>query len=384
VISFNIAKSEANPVLLLIQTPSRPGTERGRGADAVEWQADRVEQASLEQAGLEQARGGDEQAFRELTDTYRRELLAHCYRMVGSLTDAEDMLQETLLAAWRGLARFEGRSSLRSWLYSIATNTCLNALRASARRVPTEPTPPFQPPEPTQRDGIRWLQPYPDTLLEGIVDTAPGPEARYSQTEAIELAFVAGLQRMPPRQAATILLRDVLGFGTEEVAAMLNTSQTAIKGTLQRGRAARKSRRDTAERQPPGSEEERELARRFADAYVAADIDGVLTLLTDEAWLSMPPAPHQYHGRNAIRSFLEASFFNRGERNVYLIPGRANNQPSFASYLSDQERPIARPAGLLVLSPESDHIQAITRFHIDDLFPRLGFPARLQQIVDDD
>jgi RNA polymerase sigma-70 factor (TIGR02960 family) len=384
VISFNIAKSEANPVLLLIQTPSRPGTERGRGADAVEWQADRVEQASLEQAGLEQARGGDEQAFRELTDPYRRELLAHCYRMVGSLTDAEDMLQETLLAAWRGLARFEGRSSLRSWLYSIATNTCLNALRASARRVPTEPTPPFQPPEPTQRDGIRWLQPYPDTLLEGIVDTAPGPEARYSQTEAIELAFVAGLQRMPPRQAATILLRDVLGFGTEEVAAMLNTSQTAIKGTLQRGRAALKSRRDTAERQPPGSEEERELARRFADAYVAADIDGVLTLLTDEAWLSMPPAPHQYHGRNAIRSFLEASFFNRGERNVYLIPGRANNQPSFASYLSDQERPIARPAGLLVLSPESDHIQAITRFHIDDLFPRLGFPARLQQIVDDD
>jgi RNA polymerase sigma-70 factor (TIGR02960 family) len=384
VISFNIAKSEANPVLLLIQTPSRPGTERGRGADAVEWQADRVEQASLEQAGLEQARGGDEQAFRELTDPYRRELLAHCYRMVGSLTDAEDMLQETLLAAWRGLARFEGRSSLRSWLYSIATNTCLNALRASARRVPTEPTPPFQPPEPTQRDGIRWLQPYPDTLLEGIVDTAPGPEARYSQTEAIELAFVAGLQRMPPRQAATILLRDVLGFGTEEVAAMLNTSQTAIKGTLQRGRAALKSRRDTAERQPPGSEEERELARRFADAYVAADIDGVLTLLTDEAWLSMPPASHQYHGRDAIRSFLAASFSNRGERSVYLIPGRANNQPSFASYLSDQGKPIARPAGLLVLSLESDHIQAITRFHLDDLFPRLGFPAQLQQIVDDD
>ncbi len=343
-----------------------------------------MEQTGLEQAGLEQARAGDEQAFRELIDPYRRELLAHCYRMLGSLTDAEDMLQETLLAAWRGLARFEGRSSLRSWLYSIATNTCLNALRASARRVPTEPSPPFQPPEPTQRDGIRWLQPYPDTLLEGIVDTAPGPEARYSQTEAIELAFVAGLQRMPPRQAAAILLRDVLGFGTEEVAAMLNTSQTAIKGTLQRGRAALKSRRDTAERQPPGSEEERELARRFADAYVAADIDGVLTLLTDDAWLSMPPAPHQYHGRDAIRSFLEASFFNRGERNVYLIPGRANNQPSIASYLSDQEKPIARPAGLLVLSLESDHIQAITRFHIDDLFPRLGFPAQLQQIVDDD
>ena len=192
----------------------------------------------MEQAALERAHAGDEQAFRNLTDPYRRELLAHCYRLLGSLTEAEDMLQETLLAAWRGLAGFEGRSSLRSWLFRIATNICLNAVRASARRIPIEPTPPFQPPEPTQRDEIRWLQPYPDTLLEGIADTAPGPEARYSQSEAIELAFVAGLQRMPPRQAAAVLLRDVLGFGTEEVAAMLKTSPTAIKGTLQRGRAA--------------------------------------------------------------------------------------------------------------------------------------------------
>jgi RNA polymerase sigma-70 factor (TIGR02960 family) len=331
---------------------------------------------SVEQATLERARAGDEQAFRDLTDPHQRELLAHCYRMLGSLTEAEDMLQETLLAAWRGLAAFEGRSSVRSWLYRIATNTCLNAIRAGARRVPREPTPPFEPPEPTQRDEIRWLQPYPDTLLEGVADTAPGPEARYSQTEAIELAFVAGLQRMPPRQAATVLLRDVLGFGTDEVAAMLKTSPIAVKGTLQRGRAALEASRGMIDRPPlPRSAEERQLARRFADAYVAADIDGVLRLLTDDTWLSMPPAPHQYRGLDAIRSFLQASFDFRGERSVYLLPGRVNNQPSFGSYVADREATIARPAGLFVLSLAGDRIQALTRFHLDDLYPRLGLPA---------
>ena len=333
---------------------------------------------NVEQAIVDRARVGDEQAFRELTDQYRRELLAHCYRMLGSLTDAEDMLQETLLAAWRGFPRFQGRSSLRSWLYRIATNTCLNAMRSAARRVPIAPTPPFQPPDPTRRDEITWLQPYPDTLLNGIADVAPGPEARYSQIEAIELAFVAGLQRMPPRQAATVLLRDVLGFGTDEVAAMLKTSQTAVKGTLQRGRAALETARDTRDRPPrPRSAEERDLARRFAAAYVSADLDGVLTLLTDDAWLSMPPAPHQYHGLPAIRSFLEASFDFRGERKAYLVPCRANNQPSFGSYLSDRDQSIARPAGVFVLGLSGDRIAAVTRFHLDDLYPRLGLPASL-------
>jgi RNA polymerase sigma-70 factor (ECF subfamily) len=293
--------------------------------------AEKVAEIALEPAVLESARTGEEQAFRELVEPYRRELLAHCYRMLGSLTDAEDMLQETLLSAWRGLPRFEGRSSLRSWLYRIATNTCLNAIRSTARRPPAEPTPPFQPPEPTQRDEMTWLQPYPDSLLDGIADTEPGPEVRFSQREAIRLAFVAGLQRMPPRQAATVLLRDVLGFGTDEVAAMLKTSQTAVKGTLQRGRAALERSWSDTGYQPPQSAAETDLAQRFADAYVAADIDRVLSLLTDEAWLSMPPAPHQYHGREAIRSFLRASFDFRGDRRVYLLPGRTNDQPAFAS-----------------------------------------------------
>ena len=200
----------------------------------------------VKQATLQRARAGDEQAFRELTDPYRRELQVHCYRMLGSLTDAEDMLQETLLAAWRGLDGFAERASVRSWLYRIATNQCLNARRAASRRVPAEPVPPFRPPEPTRRGEITWLQPYPDTLLDGISDSAPGPEARYQAIEAIELAFIAGMQRLPPRQAATLLLRDVLGFAAAEVASMLNTSQTAVKGTLQRARAALDQHRDQA------------------------------------------------------------------------------------------------------------------------------------------
>src|SRR4029453_15245487 len=155
---------------------------------------------------VEAARAGDESGFRKLVEAHRQELHAPCSRMLGSVHDAEDALQEALLRAWRGLPRFEGRSSLRSWLYRIATNTCLNAIRSTARRAPAEPTPPIQPPGPTQRGEITWLEPYPDSLLEAIPDTAPSPEGRYSQIEAIQLAFVAGLQRMPPRQAATVLL----------------------------------------------------------------------------------------------------------------------------------------------------------------------------------
>jgi RNA polymerase sigma-70 factor (TIGR02960 family) len=334
----------------------------------------------VEQATLQRARAGDEHAFRELTDPYRRELQVHCYRMLGSLTDAEDMLQETLLAAWRGLAGFQERASVRSWLYRIATNQCLNALRAASRRIPAEPTPPFQPPAPSSRDEITWLQPYPDALLEGIPDPAPGPEVRYQAAEAVELAFVAGLQRLPPRQAATLLLRDVLGFGAGEVAGLLGTSQTAVKGTLQRARAALDQHRDQSGRAPrPGSAQERALARRFADAYAAADIDGVIALLTDDAWLSMPPAPHQYLGTAAIRSFLQASFGFRGERRVYLVPARANTQPALGSYLGDPARSAAAPAGLIVLTMAGDRICAITRFHLDDLYPRFGLPVALPE-----
>jgi RNA polymerase sigma-70 factor (ECF subfamily) len=331
---------------------------------------------------LQRARAGDEEGFRQLTEPYRREIQVHCYRILGSLTDAEDALQETMLAAWRGLAGFQERSSLRSWLYRIATNQCLNTLRAASRRSPAEPVPPFSPPEPTRRSEITWLQPYPDDRLVGTADSAPGPEARRLATEAVELAFVAALQRMPPRQTAALLLRDVLGFGADEVAGMLDTSQTAVKGTLQRARAALDQHLEDSGRKRaprPGSAIERALARRFADAYVAADIDGVVALLTDDAWLSMPPAPHEYHGIDAIRSMLAASFTHRGDRRMSMVPARANTQPALGAYLSDNEGRAALPNGLFVLTMAGDKIQAITRFHLDELYPRFGLAESLPE-----
>jgi RNA polymerase sigma-70 factor (TIGR02960 family) len=322
---------------------------------------------------LDRARAGDEHAFAALVAPYRRELQVHCYRILGSLTDAEDVLQETLLAAWRGLDGFEGRASVRAWLYRIATNRCLNLVRAGNRRLVMDPTPPFQPPEPSRRDEIPWLQPYPDSLLAGIADTSPGPEARYQVTEAIELAFVSALQRMPPRQAAALVLRDVLGFATDEVAGMLNTTQTAIKGALQRARAALASEA----RPRPDPDTERALGRRFAEAFTAADVDGLVELLTDDAWLSMPPAPHEYHGVAAIRAFLRTAFAYRGDRVMHLVPTSVNGQVAYGSYLRDPGAEAAEPAGLFVLTMAGDRIHAVTRFHLDPLNPRYDLPARL-------
>jgi RNA polymerase sigma-70 factor (ECF subfamily) len=329
----------------------------------------------VQQTTLERACAGDESAFRVLTDPYRRELELHCYRLLGSLTDAEDMVQETLWAAWRGLPGFQQRSSLRSWLYRIATNRCLNALRDARRRMPPEPVPPFSPPEPTRRDEVRWLQPYPDSKLD-IADPAPGPEARYTATEAVELAFVMGLQRLSPRQAAILVLRDVLGFPVAEVADLLGVTPTVVKGQLQRARASLdRHRGPTIPRR--AAPDEHALARRFASAYLSGDVDGVIALLTDDAWLSMPPAPHEYHGPAAIAEFLSASFAYSGERRVHLVPTGANGLPAFGAYLDDALRPLATPAGLIVLTPAGNRIGRITRFHLDALYPRFGLPDRL-------
>lgn len=342
-----------------------------RRADPFGWHDGRVEQTVLEQA-----RAGDERAFQELTEPYRRELLVHCYRMLGSLTEAEDTLQETLLAAWRGLPDFEQRSSVRTWLYRIATNRCLNVLRA-ARRRPPEPVPPFRPPEPTRRDSITWLQPVPDDVLAGVADPAPGPEAKHEARATVELGFVAALQRLPPLHTATVVLRDVLGFPTAEVAELLDSTPTVVKGTLQRARATLHRERGSLERTRPGSSTEQSLAQRFAEAYLAGDVGGVVALLTDDAWLTMPPAPHEYHGRSAIAEFLRASFGYRGDRRAHLWATSANTQPAFATYLDDPDGSSASPAGLIVLTCSGERISALTRFHLYDLYPRFGMPDRL-------
>jgi RNA polymerase sigma-70 factor (TIGR02960 family) len=322
---------------------------------------------------LDRAKAGDESAFRELTLPYHRELQLHCYRILGSTQDAEDALQETLVAAWRGLERFQQRGSLRSWLYQIATNRCLNALRATARRSspssdgPGELVPP-------------WLGPYPDVLIENIADSSPGPEARYERRESMELAFVAAMQHLPLRQRTTLLLRDVLGFRAAEVAAMLQTSEDAVASALKRARIALEARLPPVirERVPlPNSPRERHLVDRFTRAFEAGDIDSVVELITDDAWFAMPPEPIARHGRDAVGAFLQERFAQRGDRTYRLVPTRANTQPAHAIYVGIGSSPIWRAYGLMVLALQDDRVSAIVRFCDNSVLTRFGMPRSL-------
>jgi RNA polymerase sigma-70 factor (TIGR02960 family) len=332
-------------------------------------------------SALARARAGDGEAFRELTDPYRRELQVHCYRILGSVQDAEDTLQETLLAAWRGLDGFEERASMRAWLYKIATNRCLNALRDSGRRPEGAAGSAFlsPPPEPTRRGEPLWLQPYPDALLDGLPDNAPGPEARYEAREAVALAFVAGLQRLPPRQRAVLVLRDVLGYPAAQAAQMLETSEVSVNSALQRARATLGTQLPSPgrDRAPaPRSPREREVVRRFVDAFEAADIERLVGVLTGDAWLTMPPEPLEYQGHDAIAEF----FLSRtwwGVQPAKLVPSRANGQPAFGYYLEDAHAPIAHAHGLVVLTLAEDKVCAITRFGDNGLFPHFGLPRTL-------
>ncbi len=334
----------------------------------------------MTEQALARARAGDEDAFRELTDPYRRELQVHVYRIVGSAQDAEDLLQETLLAAWRGLVRFEERASVRAWLYRIATNRALDALRASRRR-PEDLQRMTAAPEPTRRAEPIWLEPFPDVLLEGLPDDAPGPDARYETREAIALAFIAGLQHLAPQQRAVLVLRDVLGFRAAEVAEMLETSEASVNSLLRRTRAAFETRLPATgrERAPlPNSKRERDVVGRLADAFEAGDIDGLVALLTDDAWLTMPPEPHEYQGRAAIGAFLDDRAVRRGAP-TQLVPTRANGQPAFGCYFPSPQTEIARPYGLLVVTLEGDQISAMTWFADSSVFPLFGLPRTLRR-----
>jgi RNA polymerase sigma-70 factor (ECF subfamily) len=328
---------------------------------------------------LTRARAGDGDAFRELTEPHRRELQVHCYRMLGSFQDAEDALQDTLLAAWQGLGGFEGRASIRTWLYRIATNRCLNALRSASRRPAREwGNPDVEPPEPTRLGEVVWLEPYPDALLEGAIDVPPGPEARYEQTEAMSLAFVTALQVLPARQRAVLILRDVLGYQASEVAEMLDSTVGSVNSVLKRARATLRRRLPpTGERAPapaPDSPAEQVLVARYVRAYDSGHIDTLVALLTADASISMPPIPLEYHGRDAVARFL-ASVSRQGRR-FDLVAARANGQLAFGVYLRGPTGGVRRGTGLDVLTLAGDRICALTRF-ADSVLPSFGLPRSL-------
>lgn len=297
-----------------------------------------------------------EATFAELVEPYRQELRLHCYRLVGSLTDADDLVQDTMLAAWRGLDGFAGRAALRTWLYRIATNRSLNALRDSSRR-PLHTVADL--PEPTLMAEPLWLQPYP----------VSEPESRYESRETIGLAFTTLLQRLPPRQRATGVLCDVLGFGLSEAAEVLDATGTAVKGMLARARATLAARRDYVV--PAHSLRERELAGLFAAALNAGDVDALVSLLTDDAWLTMPPQPYAYQGRVAIAGFFRDRALHRGFAELPGLLTSANGQPAVACYTDRQ------PYGLLVLTVTVEGISAITAFRDTSVFPYFGLPATL-------
>jgi RNA polymerase sigma-70 factor (ECF subfamily) len=327
---------------------------------------------------ISRARAGDGDAFRELTEPHRRELQVHCYRMLGSFQDAEDALQDTLLTAWQGLGGFEGRASLRTWLYRIATNRCLNARRSASRR-PSQAwnIPGVDPPEPTRLGEVVWLQPLPDALIEGAIDVPLGPEARYEQTESISLAFVTALQVLPPRQIAVLILRDVLGFHATEVAGMLDSTVESVNSALKRARASLQRRRPpAADREPPpaaDSPTEDAIVAKFVRAYESADVDALVALLTDDVFISMPPMPLEYEGRDVAARFF-ASIFRAGRR-FDLVRTRANGQPAFGAYLRGPDG-TSHGIGLFVIALSGDRVCATTRFD-NSVLPWFGLPRSL-------
>jgi RNA polymerase sigma-70 factor (TIGR02960 family) len=350
------------------------GVDTGAAIDWAHRAAGVCEDVAVTADLLDLARTGDGEAFRQLVGPYERELLVHCYRILGSFQDAEDAMQEALLAAWQGLGGFEGRASVRTWLYRVVTTRCLNVRRSARRRQGTNPAPGPQPPEPTRLGEVTWLEPYPDVLLAGLADSEPGPEARYEMREAISLAFIVAVQRLPPRQRAVLILRDVLGFAAKQAAQILGSTEESVTSALKRARASmHNGLPERAEPPPvPQSAGEKQLIDRLTRAYETGDVDAIIALFTDDAWLTMPPAPLEYQGRDPIARFLKEIAFRDG-RTYQLVRTQANGQLAFGAYLREARAEDAQANGLLVLTLSGRRIQAMTRF-TSSVLPRFGLP----------
>jgi len=337
-----------------------------------------------EAALLDAARGGDEAAFAQLVDAHRRELLAHCYRMLGSVHDAEDALQDALVRAWRALAGFEGRSSLKAWLYTIATNACLKAIERRPKRVlPIDYGAPGDPHDDVAAPLVEsvWIEPFPDEQLR-LDDGLAGPEARYEQRESVELAFVAALQLLPARQRAVLILRDVLGFSGAEVADALDTTPASVYSALQRAHKTVDERLPQQSQQATlrsvGDERLRELTAEFIAAWERGDVDGVVNLLTEDATMTMPPTPTWFRGRDAVADFLARRPL-RPERRWRALPTVANAQAAVGFYQWSEDAQAYTAHGITVLTLDGGLIGDFTTFLEAKAFNAFGLPQTYEQ-----
>jgi RNA polymerase sigma-70 factor (ECF subfamily) len=316
-----------------------------------------------EPALIAAASAGDEAAFRDLADQYRRELHVHCYRMLGSVHDAEDAFQETLLRAWRHLGSFEGRSSFRAWLYRIATNVCLAAL--DKRPVPQPPS-----------DEPAVLTPYPDAWLDELPSDEADPGARYDLRESVRLALLAAIQTLPTRQRAAFLLRDVLGFSAKEVGQLLDVSSTSVHSAVRRARVTLEQR--APDRIPPPDDVQRSLLKHYIEAWEAIDIAGLVALMREDAVMTMPPDPAVFLGRQAIADFFATVPAGGALDKIPVVATSANRQPAVAAYFPDPEAGVYRPYGVMVLTLDGDSIAEITGCTDPSVFPLLGLPSALE------
>lgn len=345
---------------------------------------------SGEIARIEAVRRGDSQQFGELTEPYRRELQVHCYRILGSLHEAEDMVQETMLKAWKRLDTYEGRASFRAWLYKIATNTCLDFLdqRRSRRLLPLDVTPASDPKTPIQppTGEVTWLEPFPDEWLRDT--SAVNPEAHYTDSESISLSFMTALQLLPPRQRAVLILCDVLDFSARETSEVLDLTVSSVNSALHRARKTLahnyQNREMEKSAQPLTDERSQWLLAHFVQAWETADVEGLVALLKEDAILAMPPSPSWYRGRDAVRTFVAATVFadegmfsGKSLGRWRLAPTRANASPAFALYQRDENQEY-QAFGMHVLEYDREGLSQIVSFIDPSLPPRFGFPVILE------